>query len=349
MTSTNVDITTLKWTQSTIKETFSDETPVSKTIQDLKTGIITYGVPGGIPTIHVYRDDDGVLWALDNRRLYCMREALKWNRNKEIQVIVHDSSDPERKKEFERKKTTCCEGYGIRVKDGFPTGKPRQGKNGGWYVYTKKNVKKYWCRLSSKEKSELRAHFSDYKDMYDTAEASRTVHQGESCSDLSSDDDELNASPAPQSPPPNKTSTMSQSYNNPTTHGHPSHGKLLSLMQSLRLMEDEAIQILRQQQQQLSRLSSFYSSVPQNRQLPTYTMHQGPQNHSVGYHQDHYVSMRSPSLPTHPSLGGSSRGSSLSGSSRVSNNWNDFQHEYARTNPGSTVQQRSAAYKASKQ
>lgn len=148
---TEIDLATVSFTQSTIKDTFNDGRKVGDLVAKLKAKQL---LPKDLPAISVFKDETGKLWTLDNRRLFALKQAF--NGKLKVRVIVHDASDADRLAEFERKFTTSTQGNGIRVKDGLPTRFPRRGRNGAFYVYTKDNKKRYWCQLSKSEKEEIK-------------------------------------------------------------------------------------------------------------------------------------------------------------------------------------------------
>ncbi|KAJ3033493.1 hypothetical protein HDV00_006309 [Rhizophlyctis rosea] len=60
------------YTQPTIKNSFTDGTPVTTTITQLQCGELE---PEDLPLIRVRQVEEGKWKTLDNRRLYCFKEA----------------------------------------------------------------------------------------------------------------------------------------------------------------------------------------------------------------------------------------------------------------------------------
>ena len=85
-----LDVRDIKFTQTTISNTFTDTgAPISTLIDVIRAD----GVPETMPTIRVVLVD-GEYRSLDNRRLYCMKEGLKRGRGDsqhiEVKVVELD-------------------------------------------------------------------------------------------------------------------------------------------------------------------------------------------------------------------------------------------------------------------
>jgi hypothetical protein len=158
---TNVDIKEINFSQSTIQDTFKDGKKIV-VIQSIKSG---QGTITDIPTIKVV-NYNGVFYSLDNRRLFTMKEVLKGKRsqNRKINVQFVELNDLTEKQDKHpgqtyrdelNRKLTSKRPHQIRVKDGQPTWTPRQGRQGGKYIYDKQQRKVYLSQLSEKAKKEL--------------------------------------------------------------------------------------------------------------------------------------------------------------------------------------------------
>ena len=70
--SVRVSIATVHYTQDSGFASFSDGRPVVQTMREILTGALP---PQSLPLLRCVRSPDGVLYSLDNRRLYCFREC----------------------------------------------------------------------------------------------------------------------------------------------------------------------------------------------------------------------------------------------------------------------------------
>ena len=161
-----VDLKDLFFTQSTIQDSFSSGGTVSALVESLCNKSTQ---PGDLPALNVYRNFDGKLWCLDNRRLFALKQAFRGKLR--FRVMVYDKSDPEREAEFKRKLTTPSHGRGIRVKDGLQTAFPRKGRYGAIYIYNEKSVKIYWSSIRSAQKRELLELFPELASEFDKADS----------------------------------------------------------------------------------------------------------------------------------------------------------------------------------
>ncbi|KAI8916596.1 hypothetical protein DFJ77DRAFT_460499 [Powellomyces hirtus] len=94
----------IKFTQATIYDTFTNSSRVADTIAELKAGLD----PDRIPAIRV-RKHNGVWYSLDNRRLYCFREAGT------LMIRCHDVTYTQSHLELLYKRTTTYSGERVKV------------------------------------------------------------------------------------------------------------------------------------------------------------------------------------------------------------------------------------------
>ncbi|WP_166141442.1 hypothetical protein [Methylosinus sp. RM1] len=100
-----IDPNTVRFSQDSIKGSFSDGKTVQMLIDGLKSGAIK---PDLIPAINVF-ERNGNLFTLDNRRLYAFRQAgLKIK----YKMVPYDPTDSE----ILRKMTTKNDGTSIRIR-----------------------------------------------------------------------------------------------------------------------------------------------------------------------------------------------------------------------------------------
>ena len=103
--STNVDPQDIRFSQDSISSRFKNGNSVSDTIDKLKTGELT---AKDFPNIRVVKRD-GKLYTLDNRRLYCFKEA-----GLESIPVIFASLKEELKEAF--KFSTRNDGVSIQVR-----------------------------------------------------------------------------------------------------------------------------------------------------------------------------------------------------------------------------------------
>ena len=87
---TSVDVRDIFFSQSTISPTFKNGNPIEDLIASMKDGTTTVD---DLETIRVV-EVDGKLISLDNRRLFCMKSALKGKHSQNVTVKVVHMSDP---------------------------------------------------------------------------------------------------------------------------------------------------------------------------------------------------------------------------------------------------------------
>ena len=157
-TPSSADVRDIYHSHETIGESFSDpEKPtLQETIDDIKSGQLS---PDDLPPIRII-NVDGTLTSLDNRRLYCYKEALKGKQDQTINFVLVQPDEPADPVNHPQGKT-CQEDLDrkmlghpdnplktIRIRDGVAYFVPREGPNGGQYIHTKQGDKLYLSQMS---------------------------------------------------------------------------------------------------------------------------------------------------------------------------------------------------------
>jgi hypothetical protein len=112
MTQRSVALDKTRFTQDSINAVLDDGTSINDLIAELRNG-------DEHPTsldIEVFKDDDGVYWALSNRRMYAVKTAFGHVSGYQVFVTVYDSSDDDKVQEWRRKLTTTTYGGLPRVR-----------------------------------------------------------------------------------------------------------------------------------------------------------------------------------------------------------------------------------------
>jgi hypothetical protein len=107
---TPVNFENIRYAQDSISNVFQDGRP----LQDLIVALKRRQIDAADLEVNVFKDDQGVFWALDNRRTYCIKEAFPGKFRTE--VLLYDSSNNVKLAEFLWKKNTTTDGFSIRVK-----------------------------------------------------------------------------------------------------------------------------------------------------------------------------------------------------------------------------------------
>lgn len=121
-----ISVDDIGFLQNSINETFKDGTPLQTLIEKIVEGTVTSESFDEI--IRVIKTGDNEYLTLDHRRLYCFKEALKWNRGDgknilvevfDFEVIIDDHTDPRVREvfiEFCKKSTNTEKEHEIRIR-----------------------------------------------------------------------------------------------------------------------------------------------------------------------------------------------------------------------------------------